>query len=58
MKDTLSLLTSAKRRLRKVADREEVEITDRILLLEVCCTVQAIVERVEKAKSCEKSIAI
>ena len=50
MKDTLSLLTSAKRRLRKVADREEVEITDRILLLEVCCTVQAVIERVEKAK--------
>lgn len=54
MKKAIIYLAEAKRRLRKASEEDEMEITDRIMLLDCCARIQGIIERAEKAKEITK----
>lgn len=47
MRRAIIYLAEAKRRLRKASEEEEMEITDRIMLLDFCARLQTIIERAE-----------
>ena len=48
MKKSIAHIAEAKREMRKAVDRDEISIPDKVLLIDCCAMMQAMIERNEK----------